>query len=148
MPNLLSDLNPPEMPLDAPSHTWPDSLDAIALAAFLCVAIALPILGYVFAYVDFRRYLRSLRRVLSTIVYRDMGTPEWARAKVPRCIAVFGLDWPCSEQELTQSYRRKIKKLHPDRGGDERRFRLLQGYFEEALRMVRERDPVAARATE
>ena len=43
------------MPLDAPLHTWPDSLDAIALLAFLGVAIALPILGYVFAYVDFRR---------------------------------------------------------------------------------------------
>lgn len=132
------------MPLDAQPHNWPDSLDAMALLAFLGVGIALPILGYVFAYVDYRRYLRSLRRAISTIVYRDMGTPDWAKPKVPRCIAVFGLDWPCTEEALTQSYRRKIKVLHPDSGGDERRFRLLQGYFEEALRMVRELEPVAS----
>jgi hypothetical protein len=132
------------MPLDAQSHKWPDSVDTVALFTFLTVAIALPMLGYVFAYVDYRRYLRSLRRAISTIVYRDMGTPEWAKPKNPRCIAVFGLEWPCSEEELTRSYRRKIKTLHPDSGGDERRFRLLQGYFEEALRMVREQEPVTS----
>src|SRR5580698_5225985 len=94
-------------------HAWPATpLDAAVLVAFISVAIALPVLGYVFAYVDFRRYLRSLRRAISTIVYRDMGTPDWARPKIPRCIAVFGLDWPCSEEELTHCYRRKIKTLH------------------------------------
>jgi hypothetical protein len=124
-------------------HAWPATpLDAAVLVAFISVAIALPVLGYIFAYVDFRRYLRSLRRAISTIVYRDMGTPDWARPKIPRCIAVFGLDWPCSEEELTHCYRRKIKTLHPDHGGDERRFRLLQGYFEEALAMVREQGAV------
>ncbi|HEY4312326.1 MAG TPA: J domain-containing protein [Pirellulales bacterium] len=128
----------------ATPHSWPDSLDALALVAFIAVAIALPVLGYIFAYVDFRRYLRSLRRAISTIVYRDMGTPEWARPKIPRCVAVFGLEWPCSEDELTKSYRNKIKTLHPDRGGDERRFRMLQGYFEEALRLVREQSTAAS----
>lgn len=130
--------------MDTTPHSWPDSLDALALVGFVALAIALPILGYIFAYVDFRRYLRSLRRAISTIVYRDMGTPEWARPKVPRCVAVFGLDWPCSEDELTKSYRHKIKTLHPDRGGDERRFRMLQGYFEEALRLVREQSTAAS----
>jgi hypothetical protein len=126
-------------------HVWPDSLDTAAVVAFLCAAIALPALGYVFAYVDFRRYLRSLRRAISTIVYRDMGTPDWAVPKVPRCVAVFGLDWPTSEQELTRAYRRKIKKLHPDRGGDERHFLMLQRYFEEALVLVRKQEPTTER---
>jgi hypothetical protein len=134
--------------MDTTPHSWPDSLDALALVGFVALAIALPILGYIFAYVDFRRYLRSLRRAISTIVYRDMGTPEWARPKIPRCVAVFGLEWPCSEDELTKSYRNKIKTLHPDRGGDERRFRMLQGYFEEALRLVREQSTTASRAPE
>ena len=128
-------------------HSWPDSLDTAAMLAFLLVAIVLPAVGYVFAYVDFRRYLRSRRRAISTIVYRDMGTPEWALPKVPRCVAVFGLEWPCSEEELTQAYRRKIKLLHPDRGGDERRFRMLQRYFEEALVMVRKQQEAASNAT-
>jgi hypothetical protein len=125
-------------------HPWPDSLDALALVSFLAVAIALPVLGYVFAVIDFRRYLRSLRRAISTIVYRDMGTPEWARPKIPRCVAAMGLDWPCSEEALTQAYRRKVKALHPDRGGDERRFRQLQRSFEEALSLVRALDPAPA----
>ena len=128
---------------ESPLHAWPDSLDAAALVAFLLVAVALPALGYFFAVADFRRYLRSLRRVISTIVYRDMGTPEWAKPKVPRCVAVFGLDWPCSEEQLTQVYRRRIKTLHPDRGGDERRFLLQQRYFEEALALIRSQEPTA-----
>jgi hypothetical protein len=128
-------------------HNWPDSLDAAALAAFLLLAIALPALGYFFAVADFRRYLRSLRRIISTIVYRDMGTPDWAKPKVPRCVAVFGLDWPCSEDQLTQEYRRRIKTLHPDRGGDERRFLMLQRYFEEALDLVRSQEPTASDET-
>ena len=130
---------------NAAPHAWPDSLDSAATVAFLLAAIALPALGYVLAYIDFRRYLRSLRRAISTLVYRDMGTPKWAQPKIPRCVAVFGLDWPCSEEELTQAYRRKIKKLHPDRGGDERRFRMLQRYFEEALAMVRKHETAANR---
>ena len=96
-----------------------------------------------FAVIDVRRYLRSLRRAISTIVYRDGGTPDWARPQVPRCVAVFGLAWPCTEEELTQAYRRKIKTLHPDRGGDERQFRMLQGYFEEALAMTRKQQAAA-----
>jgi hypothetical protein len=88
--------------------------------------------------------LRSLRRAISTIVYRDMGTPDWAVPKVPRCVAVFGLDWPTTEVELTRAYRNKIKKLHPDSGGDERRFLMLQRYFEEALAMVRKQQAAAS----
>jgi hypothetical protein len=127
------------------THTWPDSLDSAATVAFLIAAIALPALGYILAYIDFRRYLRTLRRAISTIVYRDMGTPEWALPKVPRCVAVFGLDWPTSEEALTRAYRRKVKKLHPDRGGDERRFLMLQRYFEEALELVRRQELPADR---
>ncbi len=125
---------------DATFHPWPDSLDSAMLVLFLVVAIVLPVFGYIYAVVDFRRYLRSLRRAISTVVFRDMGTPEWARPKVPRCVQVFGLDWPCSQDDLTQAYRRKVKTLHPDHGGDQRRFLLLQRYFEEALEMVRKLD--------
>ncbi len=125
-------------------HRWPDTYDTVAVVAFLAVVLVLPVLGYVFAYVDIRRYLLSLRRALSTIVYRDMGTPEWARPRVPRCVAVFGLEWPCSEDELTQAYRRKIKSLHPDRGGDKRRFLMLQRHFEEALDIVRSQQTTTA----
>jgi hypothetical protein len=119
---------------------WPDAIDATAVAAFVALAVSLPVLGYVLVAIDFRRYLRSLRRAISCIVYRDTGTPAWVQERVPRCVAALGLEWPCSEDQLKDAYRQKVKSLHPDRGGDPRRFQLVQAYFEEALRLVRERE--------
>jgi curved DNA-binding protein CbpA len=39
---------------------------------------------------------------------------------------------------VLRSYRKKVKRLHPDRGGDQRRFLLLQADFEQSLQYVRE----------
>jgi hypothetical protein len=119
---------------------WPDSIDATAVTVFFALALALPVLGYVLVAIDFRRYLRSLRRAISCIVYRDTGTPDWVQERTPRCVAALGLEWPCGEEELKEAYRRKVKSLHPDRGGDQRRFQLVQCYFEEAMRLVHERE--------
>ena len=118
---------------DGRVHNWPDSFDTTALLVFLAIVIVLPALGFVFAVVDVRRYMRSLRRAISTIVFRDSGMPEWARPQVPRCLVVFGLPWPCTKEELLRAYREKIKTHHPDHGGDERRFLALQAHFEEAM---------------
>ncbi len=79
-------------------HAWPATpLDAAVLVAFIAVAIALPVLGYIFAYVDFRRYLRSLRRAISTIVLSRYGDARLGPAENPalhRCfwpgLALFG----------------------------------------------------------
>jgi len=124
----------------ANEHVWPDSLDITLLVVFLAVVLALPAIGFVFAVVDVRRYVRSLRRAISTLVYRDTEVPDWARPKVPRCLVAFGLRWPCSKEELLRAYREQIKTHHPDRGGDERRFRTLQSHFEEAMAMIRKRE--------
>ena len=128
------------MDADTLRPAWPDSLDATAMTMFFVLAVALPLLGYVLVAIDIRRYLRSLRRAISCIVYRETGTPGWVRERAPRCVAALGLEWPCTEEELKEAYRRKVKSLHPDRGGDPRRFQLVQCYFEESLRLVRERE--------
>jgi hypothetical protein len=41
---------------------WPDSLDTVAVVAFLGGVVGLVALGYVLAVLDVRAYLRSLRR--------------------------------------------------------------------------------------
>jgi hypothetical protein len=119
---------------------WPDGFDLATLIAFLALAFGLPALGYVFLVLDIRAYLRSLRRALVKITNHFPHLPAWARLETPRCIAVFDVPWPCTEEQLRRGYRKKVKLLHPDRGGDPRRFLLLQEQFEEALLLVSKRD--------
>lgn len=118
------------------SPGWPTPFNAVTVAVFLLGALALPGLGYVFLALDIRRYLRSLRRALICVVQTAYSTPRWALPETPRCLAVFGLQMPCGEDDLKRAYRERVKRLHPDRGGDKRRFLVLQAQFQEALRYV------------
>jgi hypothetical protein len=93
----------------------------------------LPLAGYVFMALDIRRYLRSLRRGLILAARGFRGIPLWARYQTPRSIMAFGLMLPCTEEDVLRAYRQRVKQLHPDRGGDQRRFLHLQAQFEEAL---------------
>jgi hypothetical protein len=122
-----------------PTGPWPNSFDVVVTTVFLVVVILLPAAGYVFMALDIRAYLRSLRRGLSLIgsYLAFPEIPEWARDQTPRAIAGLGLRMPCTEAELMQAYRQRVMQLHPDLGGDERRFLILQANFEEALSLVR-----------
>ncbi|MHB1038190.1 MAG: hypothetical protein ACYC35_24050 [Pirellulales bacterium] len=121
-----------------PQGSWPDSFDVLVLAVFLAAVVAAPAIGYVFMVLDIRAYLRSLRRALVCVVNYFPDLPDWVRAETPRPIAALGLRLPCTEEEVKEAYRKKVKSLHPDHGGDERRFLLFQAHFEEALKIVRE----------
>ena len=118
------------------TDTWPDSLDSLAVAMFVVAAVVAPGLGYAFMVLDIRTYLRSLRRALVRVVYYVPELPQWAQHETPRCVAAFGLRLPCSEEELKRAYLSQVKELHPDRGGDRRRFMILQGHFEAALQVI------------
>lgn len=120
-------------------HAWPDSVDALITALFLAALVALPILGYIFMVVDIRAYLRSLRRQLIRVVRFGQDAPWWADRENPACLTAFGLRYPCNEEDLKRAYREKVKELHPDRGGDMRRFLKLQSNFEQALKLIGER---------
>jgi hypothetical protein len=100
-----------------------------------------PLLGYVFLVLDIRRYLRSLRRALIVVSGYLPELPEWVRRDTPRCLMALGLHYPCSTVDVLSAYRRKVKQLHPDRGGDRRAFLLLQRHFEEAMRFVSQTRP-------
>ena len=117
---------------------WPNSLDATVTIVFLITVVGVAALGYVFMVLDYRAYLRSLRRALVKVINYLPHVPEWAKVETPRCIAAFGLRMPCTEQDLMRAYRTKVKKMHPDRGGDKRRFLILQQNFEEAVEYLAE----------
>jgi hypothetical protein len=123
--------------LDA-GRQWPDGVDSTALAIFALIAFGTPALGYVFMAIDVRRYLRSLRRALVVVggLARN-ATPYWVIRDRPPCLVALGLDLSCTEEGVLAAYRRLVKDLHPDRGGDLQEFLRLQKYFEQAMHLVR-----------
>lgn len=121
----------------AAREPWPTPIDLTATLIFLAVSLLVPATGYVFMALDFRAYLRSLRRTLVVAARWSLpGVPDWARRETPRAIAALGLRMPCTEQELMHAYRARVKLLHPDHGGDQRRFLMLQANFEEAMAIL------------
>lgn len=116
---------------------WPDPFDRLVVLLFVVTTLSLPLAGYVFLVLDVRSYLRSLRRQLVRVMNGYSDLPEWATLENPPCLSALGLRLPCTEEELKAAYRRQVKRLHPDRGGDRRRFLRLQTHFEESLVVVR-----------
>jgi hypothetical protein len=118
------------------STAWPDGIDRSVLAFYLCIAIGLPVLGYVCMVLDFRAYLRSLRCAL-VVIHRALPiVPSWARQDTPACLIALGLSLPSSREAVLAAYRQRVKLLHPDRGGDREQFLRLQRQFEMALAFV------------
>ena len=116
--------------------SWPDGIDYAVIAWYLAIAFGVPLLGYVFMVLDYRAYLRSLRRAIMVVTGYRTELPEWMRKNTPRCILALDLVMPCTAEEVLAAYRRKVKLLHPDRGGDRREFLRLQAHFEQAMAFV------------
>ena len=123
-------------------HQWPDLVDLTATTGFLLSVLGLAGLGYVAMVADIRAYLRSLRGALVVAVSYMPGRPQWARGYTPEAISAFGLTMPCSEADLLNAYRARVKQLHPDRGGDRRQFLRLQTQFEAAIQFLRDQELV------
>jgi len=125
-------------PLASSATNWPDGYDLVITGGYLLLIIVIPLLGYVFMVLDFRRYLRSLRRALVTVANRIAATtPAWALGERHACLHALNLRLPCTEEEVLAAYRELAKTVHPDRGGDLQNFLRLQRQFEQALRLVR-----------
>jgi hypothetical protein len=130
-------MNPAQyLPLVAEAKSWPDGIDSAAILWYLAIALGVPALGYVCMVLDFRAYLRSLRRALVVVAGYRTELPEWMRKNTPRCIIALGLVMPCTTEDVLAAYRRRVKELHPDHGGDRREFLRLQAHFEEAMEFV------------
>jgi hypothetical protein len=118
------------------TRSWPDGIDSTVTVSYLAIAFGLPILGYVSMVLDYRAYLRSLRRAIMVVTGYRTELPEWMRKNTPRCILALGLVMPCTADDILAAYRRKVKTMHPDLGGDRREFLRLQAYFEQAMAFV------------
>jgi len=123
------------------NHCWPDSLDKSTIVAFLALTIGLPLLGYYLTVIDLCAYLRALRGALVRVVCYLPELPDWAQYETPGCLRALGLTMPCTEDDIKRAYHRQAERLHPDRGGDRRRFLIVHQHFEAALRYVRDLPP-------
>lgn len=123
-------------------ETWPDRFDMVIIVGYLATIVGLPLAGYLLFIVDVRAHYRRLKGALIAISQYTASVPAWvakeywARAQTPPCIAAFDLELPCTEQELLEAYRVKVKRMHPDLGGDPDEFLALQQHFEQAQTLV------------
>lgn len=129
------------------ASNWPDGYDRVLTMIYLAVIFGLPVLGYVFMVIDFRRYLRSLRRAMVVVVNAVPIAPYWALRSRPDCLKILDLKLPCTEADVMAAYRDKAKQMHPDRGGDLDDFLRLQRYFEQALQLVRQEAEFAGKSS-
>jgi len=118
---------------------WPDRVDILGLILFLLAIVVLPLCGYWLTVLDVRAYLRALRGVLVRVSQPFSTTPSWLRDETPPCLRSLGLTLPCTEADVKHAYRQLAKELHPDRGGDIRRFLLLQEHLEQSCHFLRQR---------
>jgi hypothetical protein len=121
---------------EASGHFWPDGIDGSVTVGYLALIIGVTVVAYVSMSLHIRDYFRSLRRALVVISQYRLDLPEWIRRDRPRCLQALGLSLPCTSEDVLVAYRRKVKLLHPDRGGDTREFLRLQAYFEQAMALV------------
>lgn len=119
---------------------WPDQIDLLAISLFYVAVIGVPVIGYWLMVADYRAYLRALRGALMIVKYHLKAIPHWARQETPGCLKSLGLRLPCVEADIKEAYRQRAEQLHPDRGGDRRRFALLKTQYEEAIAFIRELD--------
>ncbi len=125
--------------MNSTGNRWPDSIDGVITLFFLALVILLPVAGYLMMAADLGAYVRSLGRQLVRVVALGQTAPWWAQKENPVCLRSFGLTYPCSEEDLKQAYRAQVKQLHPDRGGDRKKFLRLQTNFEQAMTLLRDR---------
>ncbi len=127
------------MPLIA-RGAWPDAVDRGAVLLFLALIVLMPLVGYWLTILDVRRWMRALRGVLVRVTQPSAPLPDWVDRETPPCLRALGLSLPCDEQDVKEAYRRRAEALHPDRGGDIRRFILLQQQLEQSLYFLRQRN--------
>jgi hypothetical protein len=122
--------------LFAVGREFPDLFDVAIFCVIFGLLFTVVISGHILLVLDVRAWMRSLRRALVVIADHLPHFPRWARGQTPRCMSALGVELPCSREQLMNAYRQKVKQLHPDRGGDRKRFMRLQADFEEAMEFI------------
>ena len=84
-----------------------NTVDLLAGLWFGVLALGLPLAGWVFMGLDYRAYLRSLRRAIAVVKQYKLALPEWARRDRPPCLQELGLAPNCTRDEVFAAYRQR-----------------------------------------
>lgn len=117
----------------------PDLIDSAGIVWFLSLAFGAPLLGWLCMVIDYRAYLRSLKRAIAIVRRYATDLPQWARHDRIPCFDELDLPANATREEVLAAYRSRVKEVHPDRGGDRKQFDRLQRRFEEAMTVVEDR---------
>lgn len=60
-----------------------------------------------------------------------------SRSTPPDALAILGLTWPCSEEDVRTAWKRAAFESHPDRGGTHDEFVTIHRAYEMCLALVR-----------
>jgi hypothetical protein len=123
------------------ARAWPDWIDRAIIGTYCLGVLLLPLAGYWLMVLDIRAYLRALRGALVKVVFHFPNVPTWARYETPACLRALGLHLPCTAQDVKDAYLRLAERLHPDRGGDRRKFLQLTRNVEAAIQFLRDHEP-------
>lgn len=118
----------------------PDPIDSAGMVWFLLLAIGAPLLGWLCMVIDYRAYLRSFKRAIAVVRRYATDLPAWARQDRLPCFEELDLRANATREEVLAAYRKRVKEVHPDRGGDRKQFDRLQRRFEEAMAVAEERE--------
>lgn len=69
----------------------------------------------------------------------DLAPDEDIESRVAAAFAVLGVPTDASEAEITAAYREKVKRVHPDQGGDREAFRRVREAYSTARAHADER---------
>jgi DnaJ-domain-containing protein 1 len=82
------------------------------------------------------RYTDLLLKILGGGGFTRQGGVGAAPLSVHQDLAVLGLRWPCTLEEVKTAYRALAKQHHPDRSGDPEVFKKVLAAYERVLKAL------------
>lgn len=75
-------------------------------------------------------------QVFVTLTTLAAGTARNSSTPPPPCLEELGLKLPCSAEDVRIAFQRRVRGVHPDRGGDVESFVRLRAAYHQALDLL------------
>lgn len=75
-------------------------------------------------------------QVFVTLTTMAVANPSTVQTPQPPCLVHLGLSLPCTAEDVRVAFQKRVRKVHPDRGGDIEAFVRLRAAYHEALGLL------------